>query len=215
MEREGVIHFQAAHTRTPLDPALAPAAAALGGWRAVLMALGFVGVDPARYGGVGFGNLSERVPPFRGPRGQKSAFLVTATQLGDKRSFDLDDACVVEAWDLRRNRVTSRGTSLPSSESLTHGAVYDAVPHARAVLHVHAPPIFRAAAALALPATRAEVGYGTVAMAEEVARLWTSARLREVRVFVMGGHEDGVVAFGADLDDAGARLTAVLARALA
>src|SRR6188472_2162551 len=107
--------------------------------------LGFIGIDPARYQGVGFGNISVRVPPFRGPRGQQSAFLITGTQTGAPRAIGVDDVCVVESWDLRRNRVVSRGRILPSSESLTHGAVYDVVPNARAVIHAHAPTIFRVA----------------------------------------------------------------------
>ncbi|HEY4222481.1 MAG TPA: class II aldolase/adducin family protein, partial [Myxococcota bacterium] len=106
----------------------------------------------------------------------------------------------------------SRGPSLPSSESLTHGAIYDVVPGARAVLHAHAPSIFRAA--IALPSTASNVAYGTVAMAREVERLWRSSDLKHERVLVMRGHEDGVIAFGDDLDDAGARLLRVLARAL-
>ena len=50
---------------------------------------------------------------------------MTATQLGGKPLLDVGDVAVVDAWDLRRNRVTSHGPALPSSESLTHGAVYD------------------------------------------------------------------------------------------
>ena len=184
------------------------------GWRNVLFALGFIGLDPKRYDGVGFGNASTRVPPFRGPRGQQSAFLVTATQTGMKPTLNIDDLTVVETWDLRKNRVVSRGRALPSSESMTHGAVYDVVPGARAVLHVHAPPIFRRAAELRLPVTPAGVGYGTPEMAAEVARMWREDNLQHTRVFAMGGHEDGVVSFGVDVDDAGARLLSVLARAL-
>jgi ribulose-5-phosphate 4-epimerase/fuculose-1-phosphate aldolase len=215
MEREGVIQFQALHDEGPLGAELEGHARALSGWRAVLKALGVVGQDPRRYEGLGFGNLSVRVPPFRGPRGQESAFLVTGTQTGAKERLSLENVCVVERWDLRKNRVWSRGRALPSSESLTHGAVYDVVPGARAVLHVHAPAIFTRAHALSLPATPPDVGYGTPAMAASVSRLWQETDLRTVRVFVMAGHEDGVVAFGSDLADAGARLMDVLALALA
>src|SRR5205807_9807504 len=136
-----------------------------------------------------------------GRRGQESAFLITATQTGAKSTLTENDVVVVDEWDLRKNRVVSRGSALPSSESLTHGAVYDVVPGARAVIHVHAPEIFTRAHVLHLPTTDAHVGYGTVAMANEVARLWRTSDLADVRVFAMAGHEDGVVAFGHALDD--------------
>jgi len=213
--REGVIQFAAVHTTGTLDPRLQDEARTLIGWRNLLFALGIIGEDPLRYDGVGFGNASVRVPPFRGPRGQESAFLITATQTGKKPRLDTGDLALVESWDLKKNRVVSRGTALPSSESMTHGAVYDVVAGARAVLHVHAPALFTKARALALPTTPAHVGYGTPAMAHEVARLWREDQLQQTRVFAMGGHEDGIVAFGNDVDDAGARLLAVLARALA
>jgi ribulose-5-phosphate 4-epimerase/fuculose-1-phosphate aldolase len=214
MDREGVIHFEAAHVDAALPNEANDALPALFAWRALMKQLGFIGLDPARYDGVGFGNVSVRIPPFRGPRGQDSAFLITATQTGALSTLNADNVVVVDDWDLRKNRVRSRGRALASSESLTHGAVYDVVPHARAVIHVHAPAIFAKAAALSLPSTRPGIGYGTVAMAEEVARLWRDTDLADLRVFAMTGHEDGVISFGQDLDDAGARLTSVYARAL-
>ena len=214
-DREGVIDCEAAHTTTSLPAEARAFVAPIVQWRALMKRLGFIGLDPNRYQGVGFGNVSVRIPPFRGPRGQQSAFLITATQTGAKAKLDDDDVVVVDEWDLRRNRVRSRGRALPSSESLTHGAVYDVVPGAKAVIHVHAPEIFTRADALQLPTTAAHVGYGTVAMANEVARLWRDTDLAHVRVFAMAGHEDGVVAIGHDLDDAGAKLMATYARALA
>ena len=42
-----------------------------------------------------------------------------------------------------------------------------------------------------------------------------SRALPDSRVFVMRGHQDGVVAFGKSVDEAGGALIAVLARALA
>ena len=39
-------------------------------------------------------------------------------------------------------------------------------------------------------------------MAREVQRLFTSTDVRQERIFVMGGHEDGIVAFGSTLDAA-------------
>ena len=99
---------------------------------------------------------------------------------------------------------------------MTHGAIYDLSPAIRAVLHVHAPEIFapQVRARLRIPTTRDGVDYGTPEMASEMARLWKDTALPDRRVLVMAGHEDGVVAFGADADDAGAALMSAFAAAL-
>jgi len=210
---EGVIKFAAEHAHRPL-PAheLGGLADELLGWRAVLHQLGLVGRDPTRYEGAAYGNLSARLAPFGSEPGHRP-FLVTGTQTGGKPDLGESDLCVVSFYDYHRNFVRSRGAVLPSSESMTHGAVYDLWGSVRFVFHVHAPRVWRAARKLDLPATRDEVAYGTPEMALEVQRLFRTTALRSLGVFVMGGHEDGVVAFGPTARDTGAALLEVVARA--
>lgn len=213
MTREGVIRFSAEHRAAPLAPdRIGGLVCALSSWREILAQTGLVGQDPARYEGAGYGNVSGRVPPFPGDRGARP-FLITGSQTGGKRHLALADYCLVEAYDDRRNWVRSVGPILPSSESMTHGALYDLSPRIRYVLHGHCPVIWRNAAALSLPTTHASVEYGTPEMAREMRRLYQSTALAERRVLAMGGHEDGVVAFGPSLEEAGASLVATLARA--
>jgi len=95
------------------------------------------------------------------------------------------------------------------------GAIYDIAPAARVVLHAHAPEIWRQARALGLPITRVEVPNGTPEMALEVQRLYRESTLSGTRILAMGGHEDGVLAFGATAAEAGEILVRCLARALA
>jgi ribulose-5-phosphate 4-epimerase/fuculose-1-phosphate aldolase len=212
-EAEGVIKFSADHAEGPLPAArFAVLAAKLAAWRELLRGLGLVGQDDARYEGAGFGNVSGRCGPFPGGRGRRP-FLITGTQTGGRRCVSLEDFCVVESWDAQRNRVRSRGPLLPSSESLTHGAIYDLGPQIRFVLHAHAPVLWSAARSLRLPMSAPDVAYGTPAMAEEVQRLWRESTLGDLGVFAMGGHEDGVIAFGRTPDEAGAALLRPLARA--
>lgn len=208
--REGVIKFAATHQSGPLPRNAVELVGLLAGWRRILFDLGLLGKDRARYQGSAYGNLSARVGPFPGERGAR-AFAITGTQTSDRRDLTPDDFCVVTAADVKRNHVTSNGPSLPSSESMTHATVYDASPTIRAVFHVHAPAIFQAH--LPLPETAPDVDYGTPEMAREVARLWRTSSLPDGRVFVMRGHQDGVVAFGNSIDDAGGALVAALARA--
>ena len=208
--REGVIKFAATHQSGPLQRSAAPLVGLLAGWRRILFDLGLLGRERGRYQGATYGNLSARLGPFPGERGAR-AFAITGTQTSDRRDLTPDDFCVVTAADVKRNHVTSHGPCLPSSESMTHATVYDASPTIRAVFHVHAPAIFDAQ--LPLPETAPGVDYGTPEMAREVARLWRTSSLPDGRVFVMRGHQDGVVAFGNSIDDAGGALIAVLARA--
>lgn len=202
---EGVIQFRATHHRIRLDAGrYARPAAPILAWRTRLQAAGLVGQDPARYGGAGFGNLSVRVD-----RG----FLVTGTQTGGrpKKRTDLDDLCLVTTWDPSANSVESFGAVLPSSESMTHGVVYDAVPGARYVYHAHAPLIWTRAEALRLPVTDPSIGYGTPEMADAVRAILEADP--GARLVVMGGHEDGVIAFGADPDTPGLALLRALTTA--
>lgn len=210
---DGVIKFSATHDEGPLpESRYAELAAALIAWRAIFAHLGAIGQEAARYGGVGFGNVSGRVGPFPGSPGARP-FLITGTQTGGRDCLSLDDFCVVLRWNSRRNTVESRGAILPSSESMTHGALYDLGPHIRFVFHGHCPILWRAARALRLPTSDPTVAYGTPAMAAEVARLYRETALAEGRVLSMGGHEDGIIAFGRTPEEAGSAFTEALARA--
>jgi hypothetical protein len=173
-----------------------------------------IGRDAERYEGLGYGNVSARLGPFGDVgRGQRR-FLVTGTQTGGRPTVTLNDFCVVEQYDIAGNRVKSFGPVAPSSESLTHAAIYDIAPTARAVLHGHCPEIWRRARALGLPTTSSDAVNGTTRMAHEVQRLYRESTFAETGVLAMGGHEDGVLAFGAGAAAAGEALVRELARAL-
>lgn len=214
-EVEGVTRFAADHTPEPLSPRRFGAIyAELAGWRAVLYRLGLVGLDPERYGGVGYGNLSARVGPFPGARGARG-FLVSGTQTGGRAALGLDDHAWVVRYAIEANRVESRGAARPSSESMTHGAIYDLGGHIRWVFHGHSPVIWQAARALRLPTSDPRVAYGTVEMAREIGRLARETPLLDRRVMAMGGHPDGIIAFGRTAPEAGSALVAALAEASA
>jgi ribulose-5-phosphate 4-epimerase/fuculose-1-phosphate aldolase len=181
-------------------------------WREILTRTGLVGKDPELYGGYAYGNVSGRVGPFPGARHER-AFLVSGSGTSGKRRVTLDDFCLVTRCDAASNCVTSSGPSLPSSESLTHGAIYDLAPHIRFVFHVHSPTIWRRAAELRLPTTAEDAPYGSPEMAREVDRLYRSTSLSELGILAMGGHEDGIVVFGRNAEQAGQAVLRFLARA--
>lgn len=213
MREEGVIKFRFEHRREPLSgERLSEAVCSLIAWREILALTGLVGQERSRYEGAGYGNVSIRLGRPGMGLGRRS-FLITGTQTSGKRCIGLDDFCVIERYDFASNRIVSRGLTRPSSESMTHGAVYDLGPHIRSVLHAHTPVLWSRRRELRLPETSPDVPYGTPEMAREVQRLYRQGVFAERRVLAMGGHEDGIIAFGRTPEDAGQALMTWLARA--
>jgi ribulose-5-phosphate 4-epimerase/fuculose-1-phosphate aldolase len=212
---EGVIKFEAIHTQKELRAREhGHLACQITAWRAILARTGLVGQDPMRYDGAGYGNVSGRFGAPSSPPGRRS-FLVTGTQTGGAECIDLDDYAAVHTYDIRENHVRSSGMTLPSSEAMTHGAIYDLSSTIRFVFHGHCPVIWQRARELRIPTTDPSIAYGTPAMAREVGRLYRDGTLSERRVLAMGGHEDGVVVFGPTPNEAGAILISTLADAYA
>ena len=212
MRDEGVIRFDLEFTAAAA--LTVPGLDELNAWRRILRQLGLIGQDPDRYGGYGFGNISRRLPPYDAPENHRP-FVITGSQTGHLTELSAAGISTVSAYDAGRNRVVATGPIKPSSESLTHGYVYNLNNDIRVILHVHSPVIWRCAAVLNLPATGEHVPYGTPAMAQEVERLFGAADHIEAGVFVMGGHEDGVIAFGHTVDEAGCVLLRALAHSYA
>ncbi|NOS88688.1 MAG: class II aldolase/adducin family protein [Methylococcaceae bacterium] len=205
-EQEGVIKYQLSHSQQAV--AWPMPLTEMNAWRAVMFRLQLIGQDPARYDNLGFGNISQRVPG-----GQQ--FIVSGTQTGHLAWLDSDQFSWVVGADPRQNLLESKGSIKPSSEALTHASIYQHDPQIQAVIHVHSPEIWRHSHTLDLPHTTADVPYGTVAMALAVEQLLASGRLQETPVFTMLGHEDGVVAVGANHQQAAMVLIKFLAMALA
>jgi hypothetical protein len=210
---EGAIKFHAAHRTSSLDGRrFGDLACRLIAWREILAKTGLVGQVQGLYGGFGYGNVSGRLDPPSLPR-RRRRFLITGTQTSGQPCMTLADFCVVERWDLEGNRVESWGPAMPSSESMTHGAIYDLGSHIRFVFHAHSPAIWRRSRELRVPTTDPRAAYGTPEMAREVERLWGASALAEVGILAMAGHEDGIVVFGRGAEEAGQVLLSYLARA--
>ena len=207
MDREGVVQFSL--TFMPSDPPSAELIGGLNSWRQILFRLGLIGQDPRRYGGLGFGNLSIRVVSDNG-----ESFLVSGTQTGGIRNLDPEHYAFVTACDLATNHVVAKGIVRPSSESLTHGMLYRADRSIGAVIHAHSPEIWHHADVIGILSTPRHIPYGTPEMAEAVGRLLQHAGAGSLKIFAMGGHEDGIVSFGQSIEAAGMTLIRYLARAI-
>lgn len=169
--------------------------------RTALFDRGLIGVYA---NGVGYGNLSIRVS-------DDSQFVITASATGAVRTLQAEQFCLVEAFSVDGNRVQFVGSLPASSESMTHGAIYAARADVQCVIHVHSRVLFGHLLKASAPATPADVPYGTPAMAHTVAQLVAQQRTLPT-VFAMAGHDEGVVAYGADTASTLDALLALLQR---
>lgn len=168
--------------------------------RGKLLQLGWIGVDR---NGIGFGNLSAR-------DGATNSFYITGSGTGAFVKLGLTHYAKVIAYDFDRNWLRCEGAVVASSESLTHAAVYETNAAAAAVIHCHNAALWRRLRGV-VAATSSHVEYGTPEMAEEVTRLFATTDVKRKKIFVMAGHEGGIVTFGQNLTEAFTVLRAVVA----
>lgn len=165
--------------------------AELNRYRRKLLDLGMIGVDAS---GVGFGNLSIR-------NGATSRFYITGSATGRISELKPADYAKVVAYDFARNWLQCAGSTVASSESLTHAAVYESDPSARAVIHCHDTKLWAALLDKA-PTTPKRAEYGTPEIAYAVRRLFDITDVKRKRILVMAAHNGGLVTFGRDLQEA-------------
>ena len=171
---------------TPFD-----ALADLNACRCKLLELCLMGVDS---NGVGFGNVSVR-------DGVSKNFYITGSATGGLPELTPTDCVRVVAHDFAKNWLRYEGAAIPSSESLTHAAIYESDPTTSAVIHCHDSGLWATLLDRA-PTTSKSVAYGTPEMAYEIVRLFKVSDVRSRQIFAMAGHEAGIVAFGRNLEDA-------------
>jgi hypothetical protein len=159
--------------------------------RRKLRELRLIGVDS---NGIGFGNLSVR-------DGETNNFYISGSATGGLRMLMLTDCVRVVACDFAKNWLRYEGAAIPSSESLTHAAIYECDPETSAVIHCH-DSIWWRTLLDRVPTSSKRVSYGTPEMAYEIARLFQVSDVRRRKLFVMAGHEGGIVTFGKNLEDA-------------
>lgn len=186
-ETEGVIKFDLHYHVSPAESGRA--LDELLHWRDVFFQMGVIGQDPARYEGYAFGNISYRL-------GSGNQFVISGSQTGGLSHCLAEHYSIVDACDVETNRVEAHGPIAPSSESLTHGAIYALSADIQCVVHGHSPLLWKNATVLEIPATASEVEYGTPQMAHAIAGLYREHGQPRQAVFAMLGHEDGIIAYG-------------------
>jgi ribulose-5-phosphate 4-epimerase/fuculose-1-phosphate aldolase len=205
-EQEGVIKYQLKHTKKPVSAKLS--LSEINAWRTIIFRLGLIGQDPERYGNLGFGNISQRLNP------QSSQFVISGSQTGHIEHLNPEHYCLVVKAEPRKNLIQSCGLYNPSSESLTHASIYTQDSTIQAVIHVHSPEIWNNTELLNLPHISADIPYGTIEMATAVEQLFQSGSLQQTSLFTLLGHEDGVVSFGRNMQEAAWELIKYLSMAI-
>ena len=162
-------------------------------YRERLWKLGLIGYSESQR--VGYGNISAR----RAGGG----FVISGTQTGHKPTLDGSDYVIVDGWDFVRNRVDCAGPCLPSSEALSHAALYDRT-EIDAVIHVHCRPLWLALIRDNALFTEEHIPYGSEMLYQRLSELVVDQEPRpEIPlILVTRGHEDGVFAAGGTMEEA-------------
>ena len=161
-------------------------------WRKKMLDLGLIGMYD---NGIGFGNISVRIPGT-------SMFIITGSATGGEANLTSEHYVKVTEVNHGKNSLVCIGPIKASSESMTHAAVYDSDPSCNAVIHIHNLAMWERLIGK-IPTTSKEAAYGTPEMAEEVMRLFRETDVKVKKIFAMGGHEEGIISFGKYLEEAG------------
>lgn len=168
-------------------------------WRAILYRMSFIGEYKSE--GVGYGNLSCRITSG------KDEFIITGTQTGKFPHLDGTQYTRVTKCDLNKMTVDAIGPIAPSSESLTHYAIYKSAPHINIIFHVHHKELWNYMLQNNYDRTPESINYGTNEMAESAKKL-IGTKIKGI--FVMAGHQDGIMAYGQNVEEVGQIILQIL-----
>ncbi len=189
MEKEGVIKYHCHWIKHKLI--YFESFEYLNDWRNCLYNKGLIGVNAE---GIGYGNISIRF--------YQNQFIISGSGTGNIELLSKEHYSLVKNYNIKKNSLTALGPLKASSESLTHAAVYQSDSSVNAVIHVHHFGLWKKYLNL-LPTSNPSVEYGTPAMANEIKNLLINTDLPVKKIMIMGGHQEGILTFGNDLDEAG------------
>jgi len=197
---EGVVKYRAEWHESALDSFLSDglisndAIMKLIEARNQLFQEGWIGVADD---GIGFGNISVRTSQTH----LAPQFLITATQTGHLPKITQRELAFVTECDPTKNYLICYGAKSASSEAMTHFALYAMHDSIGAVIHIHSNYLWLKNLNR-LPTIPASVAYGTPQMAAQVATFFEAQPANSPKLWIMAGHDDGIIAFGKTLQQA-------------
>ncbi len=178
---EGYIKFSI--TRIEGDPPVWDSRLqALNEARTRLFDMGLIGVLPD---GIGFGNVSIR---------KNGEFIISGSATGAARVLSPEQYSTVIEADISVSSVTCRGKINASSESLSHAALYNALPEVMCVIHIHNTAVFEYMIHNSFTETPVNAAYGTPEIALAAGK--AAADTGPSGSLVMRGHQDGALFWG-------------------
>lgn len=160
-------------------------------WRQIMYESGLIGYYS---NGIGYGNISIRAAA--------GSFYISGTATGRLSILEEKHYALVTSWSFGENSLKCMGSINASAESLSHAAIYESLPTVGAVIHIHHKGMWDKYLNNILT-TSSEVMYGTPEMAMEIKKIAGSLDLNQDPFLVMGGHEEGIFAWGESIDDTG------------
>lgn len=159
-----------------------------------LYSLGLIG---AYDNGIGYGNISLRYK-------SSNKFLITATQTGECSTLKPKQYSLVKKVNFDTFKTYAMGSSKPSSESITHAAIYNLHKDINAVIHVHNEKLWNFMLENSSNGylSTNDTPYGTPEMVEDINAMYKNISPLLNNAFVMKGHFEGIVTFGKDLKEA-------------
>ncbi|HSH19229.1 MAG TPA: class II aldolase/adducin family protein [Draconibacterium sp.] len=164
---------------------------ALSKWRQNMFNSGLIGMNLE---GIGYGNLSVRATD--------SSFYISGTATGRLPVLEEKHFALVNSWSFSENSLLCSGLINASAESLSHAAIYETLANVGSVIHIHHKGMWDKYFALLLT-TSPEILYGTPEMAYEIKKIIATIKPEQDNILIMGGHEEGIIAWGETPDDAG------------
>ena len=183
---EGYIKFHCHFRKT--RPVSKEAVREMNRYRQLLYDKGLIGAYANK---VGYGNISTRYKDV----------IITGSATGNYAKLDNSHYSRITQYDIAKNELHCTGATKASSESMTHEAIYECSDDIHAVIHVHSLLMWKKYYNK-LPTTSKKATYGTPELAREIQRLYTAGDFKKKQIAVLGGHREGIVVFGKDLEEA-------------
>lgn len=168
-----------------------------------LFSLGLIGAyENGTNAAIGYGNISVRV-------NNSESFVITGTQTGELPALTTQHYALVQEVNFNTFTVTASGAIKPSAEAITHACIYQLESEVNAVIHVHSEALWDFMLKNDYLSTN-DTPYGTLEMVEDIKGIYNDIDALSNSAFVMKGHFEGVVVFGANIKQAENQLYSVI-----
>jgi hypothetical protein len=159
-------------------------------WRTLLFRMNLIGEYPNER--IGYGNISVRSTL------RPDTFIITGSQTGHLSQLMKNHYVRVTHCDIPKMKVTAEGLIPPSSECMSHFAIYQTNPSIKCVIHIHHNELWQDLIQKNIPLTMSE--YGTSEIAQDISLIVEG---KKSGYFATKEHMDGIFAYGEDSQSAG------------